>query len=45
MNVFPKIFSFLREQGADGLIVVSGGVMPERIELATAGSTPGDHVE
>ncbi len=29
MTVFPKIFSLLAEQGADDMIVVAGGVMPD----------------
>lgn len=29
LTVFPKIFKLLREQGADDLIVVAGGVMPD----------------
>jgi methylmalonyl-CoA mutase C-terminal domain/subunit len=27
--VFPKIFRLLKEQGAEDLIVVAGGVMPD----------------
>lgn len=29
MTVFPKIFKLLGEQGADDMIVVAGGVMPD----------------
>jgi methylmalonyl-CoA mutase cobalamin-binding domain/chain len=29
MTVFPKIFSLLKEKGADDMIVVAGGVMPD----------------
>lgn len=29
MTVFPKIFALLKEKGADDMIVVAGGVMPE----------------
>lgn len=29
MTVFPKIFDLLREGGADDMIVVAGGVMPD----------------
>jgi methylmalonyl-CoA mutase C-terminal domain/subunit len=29
MTVFPKIFKLLTERGADDLIVVAGGVMPD----------------
>lgn len=29
MTVFPKIFDKLRREGADDMIVVAGGVMPE----------------
>lgn len=29
MTVFPKIFKLLAERGADDLIVVAGGVMPD----------------
>ena len=29
LTVFPKIFKLLREQGADDMIVVAGGVMPD----------------
>lgn len=29
MTVFPKIFDLLKKQGADDLIVVAGGVMPD----------------
>jgi methylmalonyl-CoA mutase C-terminal domain/subunit len=29
MTVFPKIFAQLRQQGADDMIVVAGGVMPD----------------
>lgn len=29
MTVFPKIFESLRQQGADDMIVVAGGVMPD----------------
>ena len=29
LTVFPKIFKLLQEQGADDLIVVAGGVMPD----------------
>lgn len=29
MTVFPKIFKLLKENGADDMIVVAGGVMPD----------------
>jgi methylmalonyl-CoA mutase C-terminal domain/subunit len=29
MTVFPKIFAKLKKEGADDMIVVAGGVMPE----------------
>ena len=29
MTVFPKIFDLLKAQGADDMIVVAGGVMPD----------------
>jgi len=29
MTVFPKIFARLKEEGADDMIVVAGGVMPD----------------
>jgi methylmalonyl-CoA mutase C-terminal domain/subunit len=29
MTVFPKIFKLLNEKGADDIIVVAGGVMPD----------------
>ncbi len=29
MTVFPKIFDQLKQQGADDMIVVAGGVMPD----------------
>ena len=29
MTVFPKIFALLKERGADDMIVVAGGVMPD----------------
>lgn len=29
LTVFPKIFEKLRQQGADDIIVVAGGVMPD----------------
>ena len=29
MTVFPKIFDILREAGAEDMIVVAGGVMPD----------------
>ena len=29
LTVFPKIFKLLKEQGAEDLIVVAGGVMPD----------------
>lgn len=29
LTVFPKIFKLLREQGAEDMIVVAGGVMPD----------------
>jgi methylmalonyl-CoA mutase cobalamin-binding domain/chain len=29
MTVFPKIFAQLKKEGADDMIVVAGGVMPE----------------
>jgi len=34
MTVFPKIFARLREQGADDIIVVAGGVMPDEDVVA-----------
>jgi methylmalonyl-CoA mutase cobalamin-binding domain/chain len=39
MTVFPKIFALLRSQGADDMIVVAGGVMPDEdvIELKKMG--------
>ncbi len=29
MTVFPKIFRLLKEKGADDMIIVAGGVMPD----------------
>jgi methylmalonyl-CoA mutase C-terminal domain/subunit len=29
LTVFPKLFGLLAERGADDLIVVAGGVMPD----------------
>lgn len=29
MTVFPKIFDLLRQKGADDMIVIAGGVMPD----------------
>ncbi len=39
MTVFPKIFDILRKNGADDLIVVAGGVMPDEdmVELKKLG--------
>jgi methylmalonyl-CoA mutase C-terminal domain/subunit len=39
MTVFPKIFRLLNEQGADDIIVVAGGVMPDEdvVELTKMG--------
>jgi len=39
MTVFPKIFKLLKEKGADDMIVVAGGVMPDEdiIELKKIG--------
>jgi methylmalonyl-CoA mutase cobalamin-binding domain/chain len=39
MTVFPKIFTLLREHGADDMIVVAGGVMPDEdvVELKKMG--------
>jgi methylmalonyl-CoA mutase cobalamin-binding domain/chain len=39
MTVFPKIFRLLREKGADDLIVIAGGVMPDEdvVELKKMG--------
>src|SRR5206468_8839179 len=34
MTVFPKIFRLLAEQGADDLIVIAGGVMPDEDVVA-----------
>jgi len=34
MTVFPKIFEQLRNQGADDIIVVAGGVMPNEDAVA-----------
>ena len=34
MTVFPKIFDLLRKQGADDMIVVAGGVMPDEDVVA-----------
>lgn len=34
MTVFPKIFDMLRAQGADDMIVVAGGVMPDEDVVA-----------
>jgi methylmalonyl-CoA mutase C-terminal domain/subunit len=32
--VFPKIFARLKEEGADDMIVVAGGVMPDEDAVA-----------
>ncbi len=39
MTVFPKIMKMLREKGADDMIVVAGGVMPDEdvVELKKMG--------
>jgi methylmalonyl-CoA mutase C-terminal domain/subunit len=39
LTVFPKIFKLLADRGADDLIVVAGGVMPDEdvIELKKLG--------
>ena len=39
MTVFPKIFSLLKEKGAEDMIVVAGGVMPDEdvVELQKMG--------
>lgn len=39
MTVFPKIFKLLKEQGADDMILVAGGVMPDEdvVELKKMG--------
>lgn len=39
MTVFPKIFKLLDEKGADDIIVVAGGVMPDQdvVELKKMG--------
>ena len=34
MTVFPKIFRLLAEKGADDLIVIAGGVMPDEDVVA-----------
>ena len=34
MTVFPKIFKLLKEQGAEDMIVVAGGVMPDEDVVA-----------
>ena len=34
MTVFPKIFNLLRANGADDMIVVAGGVMPDEDVVA-----------
>lgn len=34
MTVFPKIFAELRRKGADDIIVVAGGVMPDQDVVA-----------
>jgi methylmalonyl-CoA mutase C-terminal domain/subunit len=34
MTVFPKIFARLKEEGADDMIVVAGGVMPDEDAVA-----------
>ena len=34
MTVFPKIFARLRQEGADDIIVVAGGVMPDQDVVA-----------
>jgi methylmalonyl-CoA mutase C-terminal domain/subunit len=39
MTVFPKIFKLLKDKGADDIIVVAGGVMPDEdvVELKKMG--------
>ena len=39
LTVFPKIFNLLRQNGADDMIVVAGGVMPDEdvVELKKMG--------
>lgn len=39
LTVFPKIFRLLKEKGADDMIVVAGGVMPDEdvVELKKMG--------
>jgi methylmalonyl-CoA mutase cobalamin-binding domain/chain len=53
LTVFPKIFKLLKEQGADDMIVIAGGVMPDEdvVELKTMGvkevllqDTPPDYI-
>lgn len=34
MTVFPKIFARLKQEGADDMIVVAGGVMPDEDAVA-----------
>ncbi len=34
MTVFPKIFARLKEEGADDIIVIAGGVMPDEDVVA-----------
>lgn len=34
LTVFPKIFEKLRQQGADDIIVIAGGVMPDEDVVA-----------
>ena len=53
LTVFPKIFKLLEEKGADDMIVIAGGVMPDEdvAELKTMGvkevllqDTPPDYI-
>ena len=53
LTVFPKIFELLNEKGANDLIVIAGGVMPDEdvVELKTMGvkevllqDTPPDYI-
>ncbi len=37
LTVFPKIFKLLRDKGADDLIVIAGGVMPDEDAEAIRG--------
>jgi methylmalonyl-CoA mutase cobalamin-binding domain/chain len=34
MTVFPKIFDRLKKEGADDMIVIAGGVMPDEDVVA-----------